>query len=129
MDDIDAGDAMIALPNYELASKWALKYKSMGMKHVHWTVTEADKASGRGKGPKIASWNTVDFGDPPPSERDYQLGLKTGAEILTGNGEPTGRYLVCIDVDEPALVKDAKRLLPKTGMMGGKAASPFVHYF
>jgi len=129
MESIDVGTTLVALPNYETAAKWAVKYRSMGLKHVHWTVTASDKAAGLGKGPIVKNWNTMDFGEPPPSEREYQMGLKTGAEIVDAEGKPTGRFLVCIDVDDPGLIAEARKLLPPTQMMGGKEATPFAHFF
>lgn len=129
METVTVGEMEIPLPNYEVAAEWFRRYKVMGFSPVHWTVDPArtgKKYGNDGKGPRIRDWNLMEYAEPPPCERQYQMGLMTGKEIVI-DGRRTGRYLVCVDIDDPGLQADIEASLPETPLKGGKEKTPKSH--
>lgn len=131
MTSVIVGDTRIALPNFEEAATWFRRYRAMGFDPIHWTV-DPSKTTGEsgkdGKGPIVREWNTKEYLEPVPCERQYHLGLKTGAEIMQ-HGEGTKRFLICVDVDDVSMQAAIEANLPPTPLHGGKEASPKAHLF
>jgi putative DNA primase/helicase len=131
MDTVTVGEVEIPLPNYEQAAAWFRRYRQLGFSPVHWTVDPArtgKKYGNDGKGPRIRDWNLIEYVEPPPCERQYQMGLMTGKEIAP-EGKPSGRFLVCVDVDDSGLQEEIDKVLPATALRGGKRDTPKAHMF
>lgn len=118
-------------PNHVDAAAMVRAYRGLGLSHIHWQVSDTDAASGQGKGPRETGWNVKAYGDPGPSPSPWQVGLLTGVEIAgdPGRSPCAGRWLVCVDVDDPAAQAAVDAALPATGLRGGKASTPRSHLF
>lgn len=131
MEMVLIGDVSVPLPNYEQAAIWFRRYRALGFSPVHWTVDPSrtgSKHGNSGKGPRIKDWNIIEYTEPPPCERQYQMGLMTGKEIVI-DGKPTGRFLTCIDIDDPGIQAEVEKSMPPTAMAGGKQGTPRAHLF
>lgn len=102
------------------------QYKERGFRHLFWRVSEADLSAGRCKGPKDRGWQRMEYGVPPDKGR-YQVGLLVGARLTAGPYK--GKWLSCVDVDDPSLQAVAEAALPATAMRGGKKSTPRSHLF
>jgi len=103
------------------------KYLADGFSIVHWEPTEQDIREGKGKGPHLSGWQNITYSPPSPTANLTNVGLKCGTKFTKGPCQ--GLYLVCVDVDDPALQKLADLKLPATALRGGKEATPRSHLF
>jgi putative DNA primase/helicase len=117
------------------------RYIEQGFSIVHWNVTAAEMVSGGGKGPRLRGWHETEFLVPPEGCGHVQVGLKTGALLTNGkaaggNGDQSychkdvnPLYLVVVDIDDPGLLTAAAKILPATGLIGGRENARQNHWF
>ena len=116
-----------ATPDVSNTKKWAAHYIEQGLSIVPWFVSDRDKAAGHGKRPLVKEWNTTGF-DVASVHDGMQIGLKVGLKVKSGY-ENEGMYINCIDIDDPAIQDLADKMLPHTGLIGGKSSTPRCHRF
>jgi P4 family phage/plasmid primase-like protien len=102
-------------------------YVAVGLTPLWWEPTMKDIEAGKGKGPAIFGWPSLDFTAPPPGNTITNIGVKLGCEITTGPLK--GHFLVCVDVDDPGVQELADARLPPTDMQGGKKSTPRSHKY
>ena len=145
--DPESTSRRVGLTGGPQIARFCREYIERGFSVVHWPVSPLDMVQGLGKGPKDRGWQENIYGIPPATSGHLQIGLKTGAELRTIESPstvnvpaarlsvmndpqvPRPLYLAVVDIDDPGLQTLAEKLLPLTGMIGGREGAPRSHFF